>query len=533
MLLFIESAFLQPNLGEARLHHTKSGIFQAKFDDASASADRGVHRFQKQALFDLTAEPLETSEETDTSVFSSDFQLLPKADTSLNDKPHDELTDFPKQPNRRSDNYGDVEHPSSEQYQVISAAAYNLEAVKVSLIDARAAGHETLPTFASFEPNKPSIQDKTVNVDSAEPQVNVLLIDTKTSPARALNLLDTPVRLSFGYPESSPAFHEFKTAQKSQSVASEVGTLGSRAQSNTEENNKVTNHLSRSEMTLEAPDGVKGMSEKWTMLSTHRLSDARSHSTNTASLPQVLDRPEGMKDTPVGKESVGQRKELIQHTSVKKSFDTSSSRTSDDKAKMVAAHAYPKQDAMPERPTNFSTALFYESQPTDELLLNLREPSSHGGRAESLSSVGLKATEPRSEAVASNAIMRQITQVMSNKLSDGFFEVRLQPEELGRVRLAMSISDSGLAVHITTERPDTLELIRRHIDLLEDDFRRQGFNEIDVSLDDERNLNKEAPFFSFEPLEPEDEDLENALSIEIVSRSSGKISVQDQIDIRI
>ncbi|MGR3662201.1 MAG: flagellar hook-length control protein FliK [Paracoccaceae bacterium] len=57
-------------------------------------------------------------------------------------------------------------------------------------------------------------------------------------------------------------------------------------------------------------------------------------------------------------------------------------------------------------------------------------------------------------------------------------EIALNPEELGRVRIALSHLDSGLTVVITAERPETLDLMRRHIDQLEAEFRQLGYENI-------------------------------------------------------
>lgn len=63
------------------------------------------------------------------------------------------------------------------------------------------------------------------------------------------------------------------------------------------------------------------------------------------------------------------------------------------------------------------------------------------------------------------AVVRQITDMLP-RLSDRAVEIRLSPEELGTVRLQLVQSDQGLVVHVHAERPETLDLLRRHIDQL-------------------------------------------------------------------
>ncbi len=56
-------------------------------------------------------------------------------------------------------------------------------------------------------------------------------------------------------------------------------------------------------------------------------------------------------------------------------------------------------------------------------------------------------------------------------------EIALNPEELGRVRLSLSTSESGMTVSIVSERPETLDLMRRHIDQLSQEFQRLGYQQ--------------------------------------------------------
>ncbi len=57
-------------------------------------------------------------------------------------------------------------------------------------------------------------------------------------------------------------------------------------------------------------------------------------------------------------------------------------------------------------------------------------------------------------------------------------EVTLSPEELGRVRMSLSTQDGTLAMVVQADRPETLELLRRNIDSLAQDFRDLGFGQL-------------------------------------------------------
>lgn len=74
-------------------------------------------------------------------------------------------------------------------------------------------------------------------------------------------------------------------------------------------------------------------------------------------------------------------------------------------------------------------------------------------------------------------IATQIADTVARQ-ADRPVEIALNPEELGRVRMILSTSDSGVTVMIAAERPETHDLIRRHIDLLAAELRRLGYDEI-------------------------------------------------------
>lgn len=103
-----------------------------------------------------------------------------------------------------------------------------------------------------------------------------------------------------------------------------------------------------------------------------------------------------------------------------------------------------------------------------------------------LPSSPLHETIPGSAPASSATTARYETaRLMAAQLADSFpnqtgkqIEIALNPEELGRVRMILSTSETGVAVSITTERPETLDLMRRHADLLSAELRRLGYEGI-------------------------------------------------------
>lgn len=57
-------------------------------------------------------------------------------------------------------------------------------------------------------------------------------------------------------------------------------------------------------------------------------------------------------------------------------------------------------------------------------------------------------------------------------------EVSLNPQELGHVKMRVVASETGITMIIQTERPETADLMRRHIHELAEEFRRMGYEDI-------------------------------------------------------
>ncbi|WP_211238681.1 flagellar hook-length control protein FliK [Roseivivax isoporae] len=79
------------------------------------------------------------------------------------------------------------------------------------------------------------------------------------------------------------------------------------------------------------------------------------------------------------------------------------------------------------------------------------------------------------------AAVRQVTEAIA-ATRDGTVELRLRPEELGRIRVVMRHAEGTLSVQVLAERPETLELLRRHGDLLLRDLQADGFGRVDLNF---------------------------------------------------
>lgn len=76
---------------------------------------------------------------------------------------------------------------------------------------------------------------------------------------------------------------------------------------------------------------------------------------------------------------------------------------------------------------------------------------------------------------------------------DRAVELTLTPEELGRVRMTLSTQDGVLALSIQADRPETIDLMRRHIDQLAQDFREIGFTDLSFNFGRDDTARSESP----------------------------------------
>jgi flagellar hook-length control protein FliK len=79
---------------------------------------------------------------------------------------------------------------------------------------------------------------------------------------------------------------------------------------------------------------------------------------------------------------------------------------------------------------------------------------------------------------------RQIAVALADVSRDpgGAVEVALDPPELGRVRLSLVEVNGAMTLSIIAERPETADLMRRHLALLAEEFARQGLDAPSVDI---------------------------------------------------
>jgi flagellar hook-length control protein FliK len=107
-------------------------------------------------------------------------------------------------------------------------------------------------------------------------------------------------------------------------------------------------------------------------------------------------------------------------------------------------------------------------------------PLAPAGRSSSATNPGL----PFSQTQLPESISAQISAAIRSE-NGGEIEIRLDPEELGRIRIVLSGKEAGMSVNVFSERPDVVELMRRHSNLLETELLEIGYRDADLSFHQE------------------------------------------------
>lgn len=89
------------------------------------------------------------------------------------------------------------------------------------------------------------------------------------------------------------------------------------------------------------------------------------------------------------------------------------------------------------------------------------------------------------EAMRSPDLPRHVAEQLATGFRGGgekSAEIHLNPAELGRVRINLHTGDAGVVVHVVADRPETLDLLRRHADMLAQEFRDIGYGAAEFSF---------------------------------------------------
>lgn len=94
------------------------------------------------------------------------------------------------------------------------------------------------------------------------------------------------------------------------------------------------------------------------------------------------------------------------------------------------------------------------------------------------------ATQPFTSSRAPE-VAREIARQIAPSIvasADGSVDIALSPKELGHIKMSLSLSESGVTLIINGERPETIELMRRHANELSATFREMGYDDVAFSF---------------------------------------------------
>lgn len=114
-------------------------------------------------------------------------------------------------------------------------------------------------------------------------------------------------------------------------------------------------------------------------------------------------------------------------------------------------------------------------------------------------------------------------------LKDRPIELSFSPEELGRVRLTLQHNEGNMIVAISAERPETQDLLRRHIEILASQLREIGFQDVSFDFSDKRSsfANQAAAEFEEQVEQPlESKPDQPSLSQQARRIDSGRIDIR-------
>lgn len=86
-------------------------------------------------------------------------------------------------------------------------------------------------------------------------------------------------------------------------------------------------------------------------------------------------------------------------------------------------------------------------------------------------------------------IANQMASAIAASTEAGTVDIRLDPEELGSVQMSLKIRDGSLTMAIVADRPETLDLLKRHIEQLSAEFRAMGYGDVTFSFGGSQNGN--------------------------------------------
>ena len=160
--------------------------------------------------------------------------------------------------------------------------------------------------------------------------------------------------------------------------------------------------------------------------------------------------------------------------------------TTDKTAVMPVNSASPKRSpyqvpSLQTTPTQLEWGIIFEQ---DNVQIDDR-PLSRLAESAPRQALAMNASPPTAQVPSTQPDVRTIATQLGQHLATkdtNTTVIRLDPEELGHVKMTLRTSENGLMMTIIAEKPETSELMRRNINELADEFRSMGFETMDFQF---------------------------------------------------
>ncbi|MBL1438247.1 MAG: flagellar hook-length control protein FliK [Rhodobacteraceae bacterium] len=119
----------------------------------------------------------------------------------------------------------------------------------------------------------------------------------------------------------------------------------------------------------------------------------------------------------------------------------------------------------------------------------------------------------------------QLPQLLT-KADKQTIELRLDPPELGRVTIHLTTNDQQVTAQVVAERADTIDLMRRHAELLAATLARAGFSQADLSFQQGNSQGNKDDFDQFQGVTGEFESDEPAIAAPTLTGQDGRLDIR-------
>lgn len=163
-----------------------------------------------------------------------------------------------------------------------------------------------------------------------------------------------------------------------------------------------------------------------------------------------------------------------------------------DRDTLIPASAQPAKPANMSQPVNPWNMTKVQIAPTQPLTAALPLAETADGLTEitnAIASVERSIAAPQTATAAPTTAGPETARHVANQIAVAIkaepgraTEIALNPPELGRVKLSMKAVDGVITLNVAAERQETIDLMRRHIDTLAQEFKSLGYNDISFSF---------------------------------------------------